>query len=214
MDFVALAQQCAPQVAHQTMAAIVQVESGFRPLAINVNGGSQLERQPKNRAEAVTTAQWLIYNGYSIDLGVGQVNSKNLARKGLTVEAAFDPCANLGAAASILEDFYVSARRQYPDEQSALRAAVSAYNTGSFSRGFGNGYVQKVVGNAVAASGADKPANVIPLTAVRDTRTARPAPQRQADAPVRLVADAIGDPEAPGSSVFGPPPVRTVMVYE
>lgn len=211
MDFVALAQQCAPQVAHQTMAAIVRVESGFRPLAINVNGGNTLERQPANKAEAVATARWLIDNGYSIDLGVGQVNSKNLARKGLTVEAAFDPCANLGAAASILEDFYLSARKQFPDEQTALRAAVSAYNTGSFSRGFDNGYVQKVVGNAAAAGGAARPADVIPLAS---TRTARPAQQRQADAPVRLVAEAAGDPETPSSSVFSAPPVRTVMVYE
>lgn len=212
MDFVALAQQCAPQVAHQTMAAIVRVESGFRPLAINVNGGNTLERQPANKAEAVATARWLIDNGYSIDLGVGQVNSKNLARKGLTVEAAFDPCANLGAAASILEEFYLLARKQFPDEQTALRAAVSAYNTGSFSRGFDNGYVQKVVGNAAAAAGgAARPADVIPLTG---TRTARPAQQRQADAPVRLVTEAAGEPETTSSSVFGTPPVRTVMVYE
>lgn len=196
------------------MAAIVRVESGFKPLAINVNGGNRLERQPENKAEAVATARWLIDNGYSIDLGVAQVNSKNIARKGLTVEAAFDPCANLGAAASILEEFYVAARRQFPDEQAALRAAVSAYNTGSFTRGFGNGYVQRVIGSAASAGRAGKPADVIPLAPERDQRAGRPAQQRVADAPVQLVAEAAGDNEPPSSSVYGTPATRTVMVYE
>ena len=34
------------------------------------------------------------------------------------------------------------------DPQAALRIALSMYNTGSQSRGFRNGYVAKVVGNA------------------------------------------------------------------
>ena len=90
MDFIALAQECAPWVAHETMAAIVRTESAFRPLAIGVNGGARLARQPENKAEAVATAEWLIANGYNIDMGLGQVNSANLRKTGLTVEDAFD----------------------------------------------------------------------------------------------------------------------------
>ncbi|KFA29347.1 lytic transglycosylase, partial [Xanthomonas vasicola pv. vasculorum NCPPB 1326] len=39
LEFMDLAQQCAPTVAPQTMAALVQVESGFNPYAIGVGGG-------------------------------------------------------------------------------------------------------------------------------------------------------------------------------
>ncbi|HBN8308897.1 TPA: transglycosylase SLT domain-containing protein [Pseudomonas aeruginosa] len=48
LDFMALAQQCAPTVAPQTMAAVVQVESSFNPYAIGVVGG-RLQRQPNTK---------------------------------------------------------------------------------------------------------------------------------------------------------------------
>lgn len=148
MDFASLAVECAPWVAPQTMAAIVKTESQFNPLAINVNAGARLERQPQSKQEAAVTAKWLIANNYNIDMGLGQVNSVNLAKTKLSVEDAFDPCKNLAAAATILQWNYTSASRRIPDEQEALQAAISAYNTGSFTKGFTNGYVQKVVNNA------------------------------------------------------------------
>ncbi|WCF29602.1 lytic transglycosylase domain-containing protein [Xylella fastidiosa] len=148
MDFLALSQECAPWVATQTMAAIVKTESGFNPLLISVNGGAKLVRQPENKAEAVSTARWLIEKGYNIDLGLGQVNSSNLVKVGLSVEDAFEPCKNLAAAATILQGNFQVAKGKVHDDQAALHAALSAYNTGSFSKGFLNGYVQKVLNNA------------------------------------------------------------------
>lgn len=148
MDFVSLAAECAPWVAPQTMAAIVKTESQFNPLAININAGAKLERQPSSKEEAVITAKWLITNNYNIDMGLGQVNSANLAKTKLSVEDAFDPCKNLAAAAAILQWNYATASKRIPDEQAALQAAISAYNTGSFTKGFANGYVNRVVNNA------------------------------------------------------------------
>ncbi len=152
MDFNTLAAECAPLVSTQTMAAIVKTESQFKPFAININGDVVLERQPETKEEAVVTANWLIDNDYNIDMGLGQVNSKNLTWTKLSVADAFDPCKNLGASATILKSNYVSASKKMPDQQAALQAAISAYNTGSFTRGFANGYVQKVVANATHAT--------------------------------------------------------------
>ena len=103
MDFLVLAQQCAPAVHPQTLAAIVKTESGFNPFAIGVNkGGLQLTRQPTNKAEAVAAAKTLIAGGQNIDMGLGQINSENLTRLGMTVDEVFDVCKNLSAAALIL----------------------------------------------------------------------------------------------------------------
>lgn len=154
MDFDALVTECAPWVAPQTMAAIVKTESQFKPFAININGKVKLERQPASKEEAIVTAKWLIANNYNIDMGLGQVNSVNLPKVNLTVEDAFDACKNIAAAATILQWNYQSAFKKIPNEQEALHAAISAYNTGSFTRGFSNGYVQKVVNNARATSPA------------------------------------------------------------
>jgi type IV secretion system protein VirB1 len=54
-----------------------------------------------------------------------------------------DPCENLAAGALVLTDFFLSAAPRYRKPQAALQAALSAYNTGSFRRGFENGYVAR-----------------------------------------------------------------------
>jgi type IV secretion system protein VirB1 len=178
MDFHALATECAPWVEPQTMAAIVRTESQFKPYAININGGARLERQPASKEEAVVTAKWLIANKYNIDMGLGQINSVNLAKTNLSVEDAFDECKNLAASATILKWNYDSASKQTTDEQAALGAAISAYNTGSFTKGFSNGYVQKVVKNAHSYPSAEvKQTQVIepiPVINLANKLTAKP----------------------------------------
>ena len=54
--FLALALACAPQVHADTARALVSVESAFNPWAIGVVGGA-LVRQPRDRAEALATAE-------------------------------------------------------------------------------------------------------------------------------------------------------------
>tara|TARA_R110001599_G_scaffold144606_1_gene326313 strand:- start:1540 stop:2205 length:666 start_codon:yes stop_codon:yes gene_type:complete len=145
-SLIALASQCAPSVAPQTVLAIIQTESSGEPFALNVNGGRQPARQ-NNAGNAAATARRFVASGYSVDLGLGQINSRNMRWLGLTWETVFDPCTNVAALARVLTTNYnaVSAGR---DPQTALRVALSMYNTGSQTRGFRNGYVAKVVGNA------------------------------------------------------------------
>ena len=145
MDFMTLAQECAPMAEPHTLRAIVRVESGFRPFAIGVNGKGSLTRQPQTQAEAIAAATDLISKGQNIDLGLAQINSANLPVLGLSVETAFDPCKNLNAAARLLESDYQRALSYGYSGFDAWVAALSAYNTGSFTRGVVNGYVNKVL---------------------------------------------------------------------
>ena len=91
-------------------------------------------------------AERYIARGYSVDIGLMQVNSRNLAALGITVEQVLDPCTNIHAAATILTADYAAAARTRGDGQAALQAALSAYNTGDFYRGFANGYVARYYG--------------------------------------------------------------------
>lgn len=153
LDFLALAQQCAPTVASQTMAAVVNVESRYNPYAIGVVGG-HLARQPRNLNEAVATAQALQNAGWNFSVGVSQVNRYNLPKHGLSYGQAFEPCSNLRAGSKILEECYTRASARIHDQQQALRAAFSCYYSGNFTRGFQPdkagqpSYVQKVVASA------------------------------------------------------------------
>lgn len=145
MNLFELIVACAPMVAPATMQQVVRVESRGNVLAIGVNGG-KLPRLPRDAADAAMLARAAIRKGYSVDLGLMQVNSRNLANLGYSVEDMFEPCKNLAAGAKVLATFYQAARPGYRDEQAALRAALSAYNTGSYSRGLENGYVAKYTG--------------------------------------------------------------------
>ncbi len=148
---------CAPTVAPETILHIIEVESDGNPLAINVNNGPRVTA--KNKADAIAISKRYIAAGYSVDMGLMQINSTNLSRLGYSVGDMFDACTNIAAGAEVLRRFYANASRDYGHGQGALLAALSAYNTGSMTRGFRNGYVQKYIGplaNPPAARHAPK----------------------------------------------------------
>jgi type IV secretion system protein VirB1 len=145
--FLALVLACSPQVHADTARALVRVESAFNPWAIGVVGGALL-RQPRHRAEALATAQALKDGGWNFSVGLGQINVGNFERLGLTLESAFEPCANLAAMQTVLAECFDRARMPVanrPVDQAALRQALSCYYSGNFATGFRHGYVRKVV---------------------------------------------------------------------
>ncbi|QKE42185.1 MAG: lytic transglycosylase domain-containing protein [Ferrovum myxofaciens] len=115
--------QCAPQVAPITMAAIVQQESGGDSLALHDNDSGKTYHLG-SLYEAAQMAGDLIRQGHSVDIGLAQINSKNLPALGLTMDQVLDPCTNLAAAQAIL----LSAWAQSGGN---LQGALSAYNTGN-----------------------------------------------------------------------------------
>jgi type IV secretion system protein VirB1 len=143
-----LAQACAPAVAPSTMLAIATVESGLDPLAIGVNGPAPHRLAFSQPDEAAQAARELIAQGRDVDLGLAQINVRNLAALGLSIEQALKPCPNLAASAEVLQAGYERAAPRTGDEQVALRTALSYYNTGRPDRGFTNGYVAKVTAAA------------------------------------------------------------------
>lgn len=169
-ELAALALTCAPNIAPVTLAAIVRHESRANPYAIGVNRGVPLKRQPATRTEATKMAKQLIRSGVDFDAGLGQINVRNWAWLGLTTETVFDPCANLTAAQTVLSECYRRALRTQKEQQRALRAALSCYNTGNLERGFQNGYVKKVL----AQAGIKIPA-LEPVSPAGNTEPAAPA---------------------------------------
>ena len=163
MTLLVLILACAPpNVAPQTLAAIIHVESGGDPLALHVNDGRRHAMlHPLDVAAAVAMARQAMGQGHSVDIGLMQVNSANVARFGVTIEQMFAPCLNIRAGARILAADYGGALQVAPSGQAALKAALSAYNTGDFRRGFANGYVARFYGAHSGAGAA--PAN--PYTA-------------------------------------------------
>ena len=150
--FISLVQTCSPQVHADTARALVAVESSFNPWAIGVVGG-RLERQPRSRQEALATAKALKADGWNFSAGLGQINVRNFARLGLSLDTAFDPCANLAAMQEVLGTCFDRATAgQRGPPQAALQRALSCYYSGNFTTGLRHGYVGKVVRASSAAS--------------------------------------------------------------
>ncbi|WP_343237606.1 lytic transglycosylase domain-containing protein [Xanthomonas euvesicatoria] len=181
---MALAQQCAPNVAPETVVAIARVESSFNPYAIGVVGGA-LKRQPASLAEALSTVRELERQGRNFSIGMVQVNRHNLPKYGLTYEQAFEPCHNLRVGGRILQECYARALPAHGTEQRALRAAFSCYYSGNFIRGFRPdragepSYVEKVVAAASAKAPADTQVPAVrsmelPTATARVSSAARP----------------------------------------
>jgi hypothetical protein len=142
------------------MQAIIKTESAGQAYALADAGPANLpwsQRKnmvrsiyPASADDAERTVNDLLEKGHLVAIGLTQVNAKNLPALGLTVRQALDPCTNIAAGAKVLTNFYNSALKQLGtgDKQAALLAAISAYWSGDFQRGFTGGYVQQVVNNA------------------------------------------------------------------
>ncbi|WP_109105429.1 lytic transglycosylase domain-containing protein [Azospirillum sp. TSO35-2] len=182
--FVQLAVACAPRVQVDTLAAVAHAESRFNPLAIGDTTTGR-SHAPPTPADAVAQATALLRQGHSLDLGLMQLNSATLARLGLSVADAFEPCRNIAAGARVLADGYDPAGGE--DGQRALVRALSRYNTGSPTRGVANGYVARVRAGAAA---------VVPAIRLEEG-AAVPAPDRPAAPPPAVVP-----PEPPVWDVY------------
>jgi type IV secretion system protein VirB1 len=141
--FLQLAAACGPTVHVETLASVAHAESSLDPLAIHDNVTGRTYR-PTTREEAIRLATDLVVTKRrSVDLGIMQINSANLAGLRMSIADTFDPCKNIAGGARVLVAGY-----QVPgagaDAQPALLRALSRYNTGRPDRGFANGYVRRV----------------------------------------------------------------------
>lgn len=132
------------------MQRIMTVETQHNPFSIGyrIIKNSQdyrLPSKPKNLGEAKYIANWLYKNGYKYDAGIAQVNSSNFARFGVTPNDMLDICRNLNVASKILMEFYTNAKKIYKDEQQALQAAISGYNSGKYNSNAGRQYLSKIM---------------------------------------------------------------------
>lgn len=154
MEVKRILRTCAPSVHEQTMASIINTESGGYVYAVADAGPVKLPWRirkslvrsffPSNREEAVQLAESLIAAGHTVSLGPAQLNDRNLSKYGMTVNDAFDLCKNLSATSQLLAEYYSQAALEYGPGKTALIAAISAFNSGSFTRGLNEGYVRSV----------------------------------------------------------------------
>ena len=173
----ALAQRCAPEVATEAVVPLVVTESGGDALAVNINKGPRV--RAGSIAEGAAIVRRYMMAGYTVDVGLAQINSANFETLGVTVEQAFDPCTNLRLASAVLQEGYERASRHYTGLD-AISATYSLYNTGTLTRGFGNGYVGRVW-SAASAMGSVQATPALPTPPSSSTGTVRSTAKYRTD---------------------------------
>jgi type IV secretion system protein VirB1 len=160
-QMMALIESCAPHAAPNTMLAVATTESAFHPYAISVNRPRhiaraiglpnrqiQFARQPRSKQEAIQWMRWLLAHGFTVSVGLLQVNTENAALFHLRPEQLFEPCTNIAVGSALLAHAYAVRTRIAPNDPDALLHALSVYNSGTYDLGFENGYVAEVLKNA------------------------------------------------------------------
>lgn len=138
-------EQCKnPTVPTAIIRMIVKEESSKNPYAVNVNkdGKSFASFIPKTKDEAIKIAQNYINAGFSVDVGYMQLNSDNFKHLNTTLEIALEPCKNIYFSSTIFYNFYKDTSKK-DNTITRVKKSLSAYNTGSYEKGFENGYVAK-----------------------------------------------------------------------
>jgi type IV secretion system protein VirB1 len=143
---LALLERCAGSVGHQTMAGLIEHESGWYPYAIGDNTAKR-SYAPKSYQDAVRLAITLRQQGHDIDAGLAQINDTNWATYHLDEFSVFDDCRNVAAGSTILARAYGGALYHFPAGDDALRHALSAYNSGKYyaSLGYANGVIDNAL---------------------------------------------------------------------
>lgn len=186
-----LARTCAPEIATEAVVPLVLTESGGNPLQINVNRGPRV--RAGSVAEGAAIVRRYVAAGYTVDVGLAQINSANLARLGVTIEQAFEPCTSLRLASIVLQQGYGLALRYYAGLD-AISATYSLYNTGTLTRGLRNGYVGRVWSAAASLGSVGAP----PSSPVREIAVAAKAPPL----PVKRDAWVVGQLASSDVEVF------------
>lgn len=192
----ALAQRCAPEIATEAIVPLVVTESGGDALQINVNKGPRV--RARSISEGAALVRRYVAAGYTVDVGLAQINSTNFVRLGVTVEDVFEPCTNLRLASRILQSSYDTASRHYTGLD-AVSATYSIYNTGRLTRGFRNGYVGRIWSAATKLGSIATPPE-LPDSGARVLALPAPAP--------------VAAPARPEEWVIGPVQPGVIEVFE
>lgn len=102
--FSELLNRCAPSAPGRELTAIVRQASGFEPHVIRTGGRKPVGIQADSKVEAITLATELMVGGQKIRVGLAQIDSADLKRLGVSLSDAFEPCANLKAAAQLIKE--------------------------------------------------------------------------------------------------------------
>ena len=211
--FSTLAQQCAPAIALDLLSALSAVESGIDPLAV-IDGPKR--ELAATAGHAVAAAVGVTDQGREVGVGLAGISATQLARLGVPLSDAFEPCRNLSAAQAVIEETFRTA-----EKRGLTGGGADRYVIRSWWRADGRFATAEAYAEAVTQERAR--ANEHLKHPVRETGEPRwaavaptPANSEKASPPSSLAAEvatpSMREPAAPWD-VFGQSRGTAVLLY-
>lgn len=134
---LSLLSTCQDEVSPSILNRLMTIESSKRQFAIAVVGVDTVS-QPTNKQDAVNVIKDLESKGFNYSVGYMQINKHNFEKYGLTLDTAFDACANIETGAKIYAACFNRAKKKSPKKPHGelLNDAASCYYSGNFIRGY------------------------------------------------------------------------------
>jgi type IV secretion system protein VirB1 len=102
-DITTLIERCTSAALARPVAAIMRQASEFEPLLVTIEGKRQIRVLAESKPEAIALASEATVAGQGVRVGLAQLDAIDLREAGLTIAAAFDPCAHIGAVGRVFE---------------------------------------------------------------------------------------------------------------
>jgi type IV secretion system protein VirB1 len=212
-DMAVLVAQCSPGIPANVIEAVALTESDNDPWALHDNTTGQA-LLPDSLDSAQASAVRLMGQGDSVDVGLMQINSRNLSALGLTATGALDPCSSLAGGAAVLRAAFSGGDTAGAQQEVALLLALSRYNTGTPFKGILNGYARTVMQNGAAESALGSPVDPAPHPSSDPNKP--PVWNIWANAAYGQTHNApwlISVPPPPMTSTKSAPPISPMLAY-
>lgn len=103
-DITTLIDRCTAPTLARPVAAIMRQAREFEPLLVTIAGKRPIRVLADSRPEAIALTSEAAAAGQQVRIGLAQLDAADLKTAGLTIAAAFDPCAHIAAVGRIFQE--------------------------------------------------------------------------------------------------------------
>lgn len=103
-EITSLIARCTESALARPVAAIMRQASEFEPLLVTIAGKRPIRVLADSKPEAIALTSEAAAAGHPVRIGLAQLDAPDLKAAGLTIAAAFDPCAHIAGVGRVLQE--------------------------------------------------------------------------------------------------------------
>ena len=128
-EITSLIARCTESALARPVAAIMRQASEFEPLLVTIAGKRPIRVLANSKPEAIALTSEAAAAGQPVRIGLAQLDAADLKAAGLTVAAAFDPCAHIAGVGQIFEERRAQLVSGGIDDAAASERAIASFNS-------------------------------------------------------------------------------------